>query len=269
MNTTISPGAGPAVVAGAPRRVVARSTVKLVVTEAKLFVREPVSAFFSVLFPVILILVLGAAIPSFTEPSPDIGGRLPIEFYLPVTLALAIATVALVGLLSTLTAYREKGVLRRLSTTPVSPIRLLAAQLVVNLAALVVGCGLTVLGTWLAFGLAVRPNVAGLLLAFLLGSTAMVAVALLIAAVSPTSRTSMAIGSLVYYPLLFAAGVWTPGPLMPDAVRRVADFTPLGAASQALQDAWAGDWPRPLHLAVLAGFTALLGGLAARLFRWT
>jgi len=48
----------------------------------------------------------------------------------------------------------------------------------------------------------------------------------------------------------------------------VADFTPLGAASQAMQDAWAGSWPRPLHLVVMGGLTAAFGALAARSFRW-
>jgi len=48
----------------------------------------------------------------------------------------------------------------------------------------------------------------------------------------------------------------------------VADYTPLGAASRALQDAWAGAWPRPLHVAVMAAFTVALGALAAKNFRW-
>jgi len=56
---------------------------------------------------------------------------------------------------------------------------------------------------------------------------------------------------------------------MPHSVQRVADLTPLGAASQALQAAWAGAWPRPLHLAVMAAFAAVLGTLAAKLFRWS
>ena len=68
--------------------------------------------------------------------------------------------------------------------------------------------------------------------------------------------------------MMFVAGVWTPGPTMPDAVRPVADYTPLGAASQSLQDAWAGAWPHPLHLAVMIGFTVACGAGAARWFRW-
>ncbi|MFC6014971.1 ABC transporter permease [Plantactinospora solaniradicis] len=271
MNATASretdrPGAS---IRATPRRVAVRSTTKLIVTEAKLFVREPLGAFFGIIFPAALILILGSAMPGFNEPSADVGGRIPVEVYLPITLAMAIGTVALVNLLNVLAANREKGILRRLSTTPVPPIRLLVAQLVVNVVALIVGSGLAVLAAWAAFRITAHPNVPGLLIAFVLGAASMVALALLVAAFTPTSRAAVGLGSLIYYPMLFAAGVWTPGPLMPDAVRRVADFTPLGAASQALQDTWAGDWPQPLHLVVMVGFTVVLGGLATKLFRWS
>src|SRR5262245_25268110 len=111
---------------------------KLITTESKLFIREPVGAFFTLAFPAVLVLVLGSTIPAFREPAEDIGGQRPIEVYLPITLAMAIATVTMLTLLATLSAYREKGVLRRLSATPVSPAMLLGAQLVVNLGALVI-----------------------------------------------------------------------------------------------------------------------------------
>jgi ABC-2 type transport system permease protein len=64
------------------------------------------------------------------------------------------------------------------------------------------------------------------------------------------------------------AGVWTPGATMPDAARNVADFTPIGAASEAIADAWSGAWPTPLHLAVLVGCAVVASAAAARLFRW-
>jgi ABC-2 type transport system permease protein len=241
---------------------------KLSLTESKLFLREPVGAFFSIAFPAVLVLVLGSAIPGFTEPSDDIGGRRPIDLYLPITLSLAIATVTMVTLLASLSTYRERGVLRRLSTTPVSPATLLGAQFVVNAVALLVGCGLAYTAAAIAFDVAAPKNILAVVLAFGLGTAAMCGVALLIAAVTPSARASSSFGSLVYFPMMFFAGVWTPGPLMPHAVQKVADFTPLGAASQALQAAWTGDWPRPLHLVVMAVIVAVFGTLAVKLFRW-
>jgi ABC-2 type transport system permease protein len=245
-----------------------RPLATLTRTEARLFVREPVGLFFAVFFPSMLLLVLGSAMPGFTTASADLGGLRPIDIYLPITGALAIATVAMVTLLGTLSAYRERGVLRRLSTTPVSPVALLAAQLLVNVGALIVGCALAYGTAVVVFAVAAPANVVGTLIGFLLGATAMGAVALLIAALAPTAKAASGLGTLVYFPMMFAAGVWTPGPTMPELVRRVADYTPLGAASQAMQTAWAGGWPHPLHLVVMVGLTVACGATAARWFRW-
>lgn len=242
-----------------------RAFTALLRTEARLFLREPVDSFFGVLFPAVLLLLLGSAMPGFNSPEADLGGRRPIDIYLPIALAMAIATITMVTLLGGLAGYRESGALRRLSTTPVPPTALLAAQLAVNGAALATGSALAYLAAWLAFGVAAPANLAGALLAFVLGALAMGTLALLIAA---GVRASSAIGTLVYFPMMFVAGVWTPGPAMPDPVRRIADWTPLGAASQAMQAAWSGDRLQPPHLVVMAVLTLVFGTLAGRIFRW-
>ena len=59
------------------------------------------------------------------QPVAELGGLRPIDAYLPVVLALAIGTVAMVTLLPTLVTSRERGILRRLSATPVTPVALL------------------------------------------------------------------------------------------------------------------------------------------------
>jgi putative toxin-antitoxin system antitoxin component (TIGR02293 family) len=93
--------------------------------------------------------------------------------------------------------------------------------------------------------------------------------ALVIAAVAKNGRVASGIGMVVYFPMLFFAGVWTPGDTMPDGARAVADFTPLGAATEAMADSWVhGDWPSALHLLVLVGWSLVGGVAAAKLFRW-
>jgi ABC-2 type transport system permease protein len=181
---------------------------------------------------------------------------------------LAVATVSMVTLLGVLAGYRERGILRRLSATPVPPATLLAAQVAVNVAALLVACGLAWSVAAAVFHVAPPGNLAGFLLAFMLGSIAMCTVAFGVAAVTPSARAGTAVGALIYYPMMFFAGVWTPGPIMPEAVRRIAGLTPLGAASQAVQAAWAGSWPTLGQLAVMIAFTAALGAPAARHLRW-
>jgi ABC-2 type transport system permease protein len=247
---------------------------KIAKTEVRLMLRDAASAFFGVVFPGLLLVALALVLPGFRDviddpeaPAELIGVR-PVDIYVPVVLALAIATVGFTILPAYLAGYREQGVLRRLSTTPAAPRDLLGAQVLVNLGFLAVGSLIAVLAGGIAFDVAWPSNVPALILAFTLATVASFGFGLVIAAVVPSARVASGVGSIVYFPMLFFAGVWTPGAAMPDAARSIADFTPIGAASEAMADAWSGAWPTPLHLAVLAGWAVVASVAATRLFRW-
>lgn len=89
-----------------------------------------------------------------------------------------------------------------------------------------------------------------------------------VCAVSRTQKIATAVGSVIFFPSMFTAGVWLPVQTMPDTLQRIVGFTPLGAASQALDRAAAGGWPAWTDLAVTALWTAVLTAVAVRRFRW-
>ncbi|MGH3437803.1 MAG: ABC transporter permease [Sciscionella sp.] len=238
---------------------------KLTLTEGKLLLREPIALFWAVVFPMILMVVMGLV---SSTPDPALGGRRLVETYQPILIAFVTAALAVQGLPAVLAGYRERGILRRLATTPVGSHRVLAAQLAVNLAvALIATLGIIVVGK-LAFHTDFPRQWPGFLLALLLLAASMLTLGLLMAAVAPTGRSANAIGAIVFFPMMFFAGLWLPRALMSPVLRRISDFTPLGAAVRALQAAMVGDWPPVSALAVLAGSTIVFGAVAARLFRW-
>jgi ABC-2 type transport system permease protein len=246
----------------------AHPLVKITAVEARLFLRDAGSVFFALSFPAVLLLLLGGVMPGFLDAAPDLGGRRPIDIYLPVVIILAVATTAITTLPVYLATYREKGVLRRLATTPARPVHLLAAQLLVNLAATALAILLALVVGMVVFGVPGPANVVGFVVAVVFGTAAMFGLGLLVAAVVPNARVAGGVGMLLYFPTLFLAGVWLPGPLMPAAIRRISEWTPPGALAEALPDTWAGAWPAPPHLAVLAAYLVVTGAAAARLFRW-
>lgn len=240
---------------------------RLTATETKLFFREPIVVFFALAFSPILLVVLGL-LPSMREPSPDFGGVRPIEVYLPIVVAMGLALFSLSGLSQLFASYREKGVLRRMRTTPVKPRVLLGAQLLMaTLLSVVTMLMMLALGR-LAFGVGLPRQLPAYLIGYLLVALAMFAVGLLVGSLAPSGKSASATGSLVFFPLVFFAGLWVPRAAMPDVLRVISDFTPLGAGVQSLQDATAGHWPQPLHLAVLLVWTIVAAGAAARYFRW-
>lgn len=240
---------------------------RLTVTETRLFFREPIVVFFTVAFAPILLVVLGL-VPSMREHDPDLGGLRPIDMYLPITIAMGIALFALSGLPPLFATYREKGVLRRMRTTPVRPVVMIGAQLLMATILSVLTMLVMVAIGRLAFNVGLPRQLLAYLVGYLLVALAMFAIGLLVGALAPSGRSASAIGTLVFFPLVFFAGLWVPRAGMNGVLRTISDLTPLGAGVQSLQDAAAGHWPQLLHVTVMLGWTIVAGGLAARYFRW-
>jgi ABC-2 type transport system permease protein len=237
----------------------------LVRTEAILNVREIIPLLWGTGFPVALLAVLGVF---STGPDKSLGGFSLVASYEPVLIAFSVATFALQGVPIVLAGYRERGILRRLNATPVGAGRLLAAQLTVSLGLTLVSViGIVVVGR-LAFGVALPGQPAAFGLALILTAGAMLGLGLLVAALARTGRVAGAVAAMLFLPLMFFAGLWTPQATMPAALRRIGDDTPLGAAVAALQHAMAGQWPSLASFAVLAGYAVVFGLLAWRFFRW-
>lgn len=243
------------------------ASIAVLKAEARLFRREPGSVFWILAFPLLLLVILGL-IPSFREAGPAPGGARPIDLYLPVTVLLGVILAGLTSLPPTLTAYREKGILRRMSTTPVRPAALLAAQVIVHGAAALAG-GIVIIAVGrLLYGVPLPANPAAYALTLVLGTLGALVGGALIAALSRSAKASTTTATLAFFPVAFTAGVYAPVQSMPEVLRRVVEFTPFGAASQALDQASAGGWPALPLLAIMLVWITVLAGASVRWFRW-
>ncbi|MEU9992235.1 ABC transporter permease [Streptomyces sp. NPDC007971] len=236
-------------------------------TEFRLFRREPAAVFWILLFPTLLLVILGS-IPSFRKADTSMDGLRPIDAYVPVVVLVALIMAGVQSLPQALTGYRERGILRRMSVTPVRPFALLSAQMAVAGAVALASALLAITVGRVAFGVTLPEQPAGYLLALLLAVAAALALGSVVSALSRTTKIANAIGTAVFFPMMFCAGVWLPVQAMPHALARVVQLTPFGAAARALNEAAAGHWPGWVHLGVLALWTVLLTAGATRFFRW-
>jgi ABC-2 type transport system permease protein len=266
MSVTMS---SPGSAAGAAPRAAARGAAlaRLTRTEFRLFLRERIGPIWGVGFPLVLLVIFGS-IPSFSRAQASLGGLTELDLYVPILIAFVIAMLALNALPPVLAGYREKGILRRLQTTPVGPVRVLTAQLVIDVAVVVVMLVLVLAVARMAYGVALPRQLAGFVLTALLAAAALLAIGLFVAAAAPTARAANAIGAILFFPMMFFAGLWLPIAQMPSVLRHISHATPLGAAVQALQDSAQGHWPHPLQLLTMAAYAVVFGLGATRLFRW-
>jgi ABC-2 type transport system permease protein len=251
----------------------ARGVGKLFTTELKVWLRDPTAVFFALIFPTMLLLGLGLAIPAFQEPmtdAPPPWNEAPgITSYLPTIVALAVGTISLTTMPVQFATFREKGILKRLSTTPMPPQNLIGAHMVINVLALIVSAGVAVVSAIVVLGVPFAADLLVVLLVLVLSTTAMFSLGLLVAARAEKGTTASGLGMLIYFPSLMFSGVWVPLSIMPDWMKDIGLYLPLGASAQGLTAGWFGTDGFPLaQVLVLAAWTLVLFPLGVKLFRW-
>ena len=238
---------------------------KILTVETRLLVREPAWWLAAIVLPSVILLVLGLVFAPH-RPDPALGGQRFIDLFVPSLLVITLATLGLQTLPVRLANYRERGILRRLSTTPLHPAHVLLAQLVIYMVTAVIALILLIVVGHVAFAIPLPGNPIGYVFAFLFGMSSLFALGLLIAAVVPSTKAANTFGLPLFFVAMFLGGVYLPRWLLPDVIVTIGEYTPPGV--DGLTRAWLGATVDVLPLAVMAGITLVIGATAVRVFRW-
>jgi len=245
-----------------------KSLLKMTWMEAKLFLREPVGAFFTLVFPLMMLFLFGSIYGN--EPSQYFGGYGTIDISVPAYTAMIIATTGLMGLIITIATYREKGVLRRLRTTPISPLVVLAAQVIVLFLMTLFGMVLLVIAGKVVYHMRFEGNILSVLAGFVLSSLSFFAFGFILAGLMPTARTAQVVGMMLLYPMLFLSGAGFPRELLPEAIKKISTFLPLTYVVNLLRGLWIGEaWSQHVTEVIVLAVMMVIGILiSVKTFRW-
>ena len=246
-----------------------KSLLKMTWMEAKLFLREPASAFFTLIFPLMMLFIYGTIFSNAPIPTPG-GSQNAIGNLIPSFTAMSIGIVGLMPVTITLATYRENGILRRLRTTPIHPLVVMAAQILVVFTMTVLGVTLLVVAGMLIYHVQFIGNVWSILAGFVFAGLSFFGLGFILASTMPTARTAQIVGMVLLYPMLILSGAGWPRELMPGAMVKVASFLPLTYVVNLLRGLWIGEsWGQ--HTAdILVLVVMLIVGVfvSVRLFRW-
>ena len=242
---------------------------RLTFVEIKLFAREPLTAVFSLGFPLLVLLVMAGVFGNTPDPTGKVwGGAGPMDYLVPGFLGLVMASIGFISLPIHLAGYRERGVLRRFRSSSVPPWSLLVSQVCVSSMIAVVG-GAAIVALGMSLGGAHGPvSALGVLLAFALSVVCFVAIGILLGAVMPTVQSAQAVGLALFFVSEMTSGVGPPREVMPAVMQTAALSLPLTHAAIALQDPWIGRGWNLVELGIVAAITVVAAALAYRVFRW-
>jgi ABC-2 type transport system permease protein len=173
-----------------------KSFAHLAATNLKLYLREPITVFFTLGFPIMLVLIFGAIYGN--DPIDLFGGYGSMDVYMPGYTALILGSVGLLTVAINTSSYRESGILRRFRATPLRPVIYIAADVTGNLVMMLIGMVPLLLGGWLIYDVRFEGQPLNVLLAVLLGGLAMFSVGYLIASLAPSARAAQVIGMAIF-----------------------------------------------------------------------
>jgi ABC-2 type transport system permease protein len=246
-----------------------KSLWKMTWIESKLFLREPVGAFFTLAFPLIMLLIFGT-VYSNVPAGAGSGGPGAIGSLIPAFIAMVIGITGMMAVTMTMATYRENGILRRLRTTPVNPLVIMSAQITVVFTMTALGTLLLVTAGHLIYHVRFEGDVFSVMGGFILGCLSFFGIGFILAGFLPTARTAQVVAMVLVYPMLIFSGAAWPRELMPATIQKVAAFIPLTYVVNLLGGLWIGEsWA--LHITdVLVLSVMLVVGviLSVKLFRW-
>ncbi|MGZ7167731.1 MAG: ABC transporter permease [Halobacteriota archaeon] len=186
-----------------------------------------------------------------------------IDFFIPGIVSLAVLTTGVLGTSTVNTEYRHKGILRKLSTTPLGKSDWLIAKMLYQCVVVLISAALIFVVAKLAYDVNTVPGAATLLL-LLAGTICFTGIGMIVARFVKSEDAASAASMAIIFPMLFLSGTFQPLQTMPDYVQAIAKVLPLTFLTNGFRDAmiW-GDTAGALYNAsvvLLAGIVFFVIG---------
>ncbi|MDE3259266.1 MAG: ABC transporter permease [Gemmatimonadota bacterium] len=245
-----------------------RSLFFLWVTESKLFLRQPIAAFFTFVFPVTLFLLFGSIFgDSYLWDRPDLRY---IDFYAPALISAYVGQAGLVNVTSFLALYRQVGVLKRYVASPVTLCAYLCAHIAVQFTALLTSSLILAVVAECVFDVDFRGHWASVLIVAVISTACFFALGFLVSGLFKSPRGIQATGQFLFLAMFFVSGATFPRQLFPEWLLTLSKVSPLTHVVETFTGIWLGD-PISQHinsLILLAFITALAYVISSTTFKW-
>lgn len=236
----------------------------------KIFWRTPIAAFFTIVFPLML-LVLFTAI--FGNDEIEGLGITTAQYFTPGLAVFAAVSATYTNLAIGTAIARDNGILKRIRGTPIPPWAYIAGRVASAVYLAFIAMVLMMTAGVVFYGVQIiARTLPAALLTFVVGVSCFAALGLLVAALSPNGDAAPAITNATLLPIAFISDIFFPIQDPPRWMEIAGDFFPLKAFAESFRDAFDPTltgaqfhWPQIGYM-LLWGVVAAL--LAVRFFRW-
>ncbi len=234
--------------------------------------RNPASAFFTAIFPLIFLVVFTAVFGN--REIPVEGGTTSMAtYYVASIAAYSVINACYTNVAMNVAFAQDLGQLKRLRGTPLPAWALLGGKV---LHAVLIGLVLVVIVAafgWVFYGVDLPTRtLPAALLALAVGSAAFAAMGIAVATIVPNSDAAPAVVNGIMLPLTFISDLFIPMQSAPEWLTTFASLFPLRHMAIAVRTAFnpfeSGLGYEPMHLAIVAAWGLAAALFASRYFRW-
>jgi ABC-2 type transport system permease protein len=242
--------------------------------DLRAFARNRQSQFFTLALPILFLVILGSVFGGQGNTTPVPGGKISTSvYYVPGIMALGVIAACFGNLVASVTAQRERGVLKRRRATPVPAAALIAGRVLVAIVIAVVMAAVLLGLGWAAFGAHV-PGRTGLALAvtIVVGAASFCCMGYALTSLIRNEDTAQPVTQALLLPLYFISGIFVGVSILPHWLADVGEIFPVRHLANALLIAYnphtSGLGFAGLDLLIVAAWGAAGLLVALRTFSW-
>jgi len=194
-----------------------------------------------------------------------------IDYLAPGIIAMSIMQTGIFGMSMFIVSAREKGILKRIQATPVSPAYLLASRIMVSVAVMGLQTVILLAIAVFIFGVQIAGNLFLLAAMVIMGALVFIMLGFIISSFSKTTESAESFSNVISLPMMFLGDVFIPISILPSYVQLISKALPLTYLSDTyrkimLHDSGIEDIWVNIVILVIFGLIMFLG--AVKMFRW-
>jgi len=247
----------------------ARLWIRQVRAEQRSLWRNPASAFFTLVLPLVFLVIFASLFRASRVT--ELGNIAFDQYYVPALAAFGVMGATFTNLAITISMRRDSGALKRLRATPLPRwvffAGLIGSAILVSLLMVVLTTAVGVL----LYGLQFSGHYGAAVLVLVVGALCFSALGIALTTVIPNADAAPAVVNGIFLPLVMISGTFFPIESAPTFIQRIADVFPIRHFTRAVVEVYN---PRATaavpggDLLVLLAWAALAIVVALRRFRW-
>jgi ABC-2 type transport system permease protein len=192
-----------------------------------------------------------------------------VDLYIPGITAAFIMTNGVIGLTATTTEFKRRGIIKRLSITPLTKLDWIIGNVLSQTLLNLILTGIMIGVGWVIYNVRIIPDAFSIMI-ILLGSIMFSGIGMILSGIIQDVEAASAVGNAIAFPMMFLSGTFFPLELMPSFIQTISKALPLTYFSEGLKYSMLYKYPEGIYtnMAILAVLAVAFITIGAFVTRW-